>query len=403
MGRSSPPALDVPKQRPTDNVNLCGAHQEDGFRLDWGRAALTSLSLLAGSTGAAIASPTLQAQPRDASVDLTQTISLEDLKESIRESFGRAPRSRREAYQRLDALQERGILDKTDRSGTALMDCLHDLNTQPLARGINRRDLLLTTLRQLDNPELMKQGERGACAAAGLQHVLAERDPLQYVNVVSGLTSPQGVATLDSGVELQRVEDTIRDDSDRDVVSRLMQSALIEYGNGSESYSNREDLSTGTHDPDLHQANPWMADSGHRDGGHSGLYPNEITRVLDALFPGDAQTHFVDPTESGRHLEQIRQSVADGKVVLAGLLWDEAAHLVVIKSADDGHLTAWNPWGESGRQENRDPFDNWGSPMPVMMAPTGDGPEREELNETGRFKISEEAFEQRLLVYEVGG
>jgi hypothetical protein len=404
---SGPPPVSRPSVA-EQSTDFSEAKQTDRFQLDWKRAALTGLSLIGGVSGATALAPRVQAAtlPTTTKIDLSVSRSLEDLKESIGESFGRSRRDRREAYQRLDSLQARGILGKSDEAGRTLVDDLYDLNTQPLAKKVHRRKLMMAVLRHLDNPELMKQGERGACAAAGLQHVLAARDPAQYVKVVRGLASPGGQATLNSGERLRRVDHSIRDDSDRDVASRLVQSALIEYGNGPESYSNKKDLSTGPHSEGLHQANPWVPNSGHQEGGHSGLYPAEISRVMKALFGGDAQVQFVDPDLKTQHLDKIREAVSDGEVVLAGLRWDKGAHLVVIKEVHDDHLVAWNPWGNSGRQQEESGFDDGFSvsfaPM-LMPASQKSGPEREDLNETGRFRISAKTFQDNLLVYEVTG
>lgn len=397
-----PPARSTKPLPPKDqSAEFWEAQQRDSFRPQWRRAALAGLSLFGSAFGVASFAPTAMAA--SPTVVELEAVTSQDLKDAIQESFGRAPRSRREAFELVDSLGLKGILGEQNTDGRSVTELLQDFTTRPLARGVHRRKTMLTLLRQLDNPELMKQGERGACAAAGLQHLLASRDPAQYVSLVSDLASPEGVATLNNGQTISRVEDSISDDSGRDEVSRLLQSAFLEYGNGPESYSNRQDLSTGAHDPALHQANPWVVDSGHQEGGHSGLYPNEITRVLKGLFPhNESRTVFVDPSKTDTHYDTLQDIVSRGDIALVGLRWDEGAHLLVVKEVHDDYVLAWNPWGEAREREREqtvDPFFHRG--MMPMMAPAGeDGPERETLSETGLLKMDRRIFQNHLLVYE---
>ena len=369
---------------------------------------LSALGVLGG--GASTASAAASAFPIETELqmveDVAPQVTLDQLKGEIREVFGRAPRTRAETFRRLDSLELKGILHREySPTGRTILSELSQLTRQDLARGVHRRNLIRDVVRHLDNPELMKQGERDTCAAAGLQHLLASRDPTQYVHLARGLVSAEGTVITRQGQTLERVEHSIDDDSGRSEVSSVMQSAIMDYANGPEIYSNRQDLSTGTHAPHLHEANPFIAGSGHRDGGHPGLFPGEITRGLSALF-GTAETVFVAPDEQMGRRSDMNRILQDDGVIVAGVRWDQGTHLLVIKEVSSDGVVAWNPWGESGRSQRVEApasFDRFGSGMtPLMMSQdeSHNRPDYEVLSATGLIKFSTEEFFSRLQSFE---
>ena len=363
------------------DLRITAAVSSPKFKPSLGKIALLSLRLLGTGfqTAQAMTSPM---QVLSTTSTLAQSPT-EALKVNLQNNLGR--RDRKKALKLVESLENKGLLDLSLSKNSSLAEELVELTSQDLAKGVKRKDLVLSTLSHLDNPQSMSQGRRGTCQVTALQNALASKNPTLYVRLIKGLSSPQGTATLPNGDTLSRAIHSIKDNSQRDVTSRLMQSAFIDYGNGSEVYDNKLDKSTGfQNDIDhLHEANPHIEGSGHFEGGHSGLFPNEITRVLKALFPGGAETHYVNPEKSAEHVEHISQAIQNGQVVTIGLNWrDGQGHALVVKKAEDNHIVAWNTWGVDEPKE--DP-----------------GPSRESISKDGLIRMSKKTLAENLWVYQV--
>lgn len=371
---SGPPRLSssFSPQAPAE-ADLSSATVVDGFQPSLARVGFLALGLLGGSTAV------------QASVQTLERADTSPLRQRLEEVFSRK-RQRRRVLETLDSLELSGRLERTASDGTTLLENLEKVSVQELGPRVDRKELLEKLLTHLTQPERMTQGDRGTCAPTGIQHVLADRYPAEYVRLVSGLASPQGSVTTANGESLVRVERSIKDKSGRDLPSRLIQSALMDYGNGSETYDHRKDWHTGEQDQIavLHQANPWVEGSGHLENGHPGLYPNEVTRVLRAVLPGAADTYFVNPERSLEHLNNLRGAHQRGETVVVGLKWRDSAHLLVVKEVAADHLVLWNPWGQDNLEEQP-------------------GPERKLLNKHGRVRIDNDVIQERLQVYEIGG
>ena len=376
--RRSPPKIE--EKRPefveVDSVSFTSAAEARSLKLpSWPKVVLLSVSLLGSG---------LQASQASAAAYTLQN-STRDLHQTIQEQL--TGRDRRRALALLDSLEAKGLVSREfDLSRTATVgEQLQTLATQNLAKGIKRGKLIVSVLGHLDNPELVAQGKRGSCQVAAVQHLLASRKPSEYLRLVGGLSTPQGTVNLSNGDILTRAQDSIKDDSERDPASRLLQSAFIEYGNGPEIYDNRKDLSSGQHWEHLHEANPFLEGSGHQEGGHSGLYPNEMKRLIEAVFPGGAETVYAEPADKMAHVDQMAGALAKGQIVVVGLEWrDGMGHALAVKEIKNDEVIAWNPWGRDDPKLDR-------------------GPKREALNRTGLISMSRETLAKNLWVYQVGG
>ena len=105
------------------------------------------------------------------------------------------------------------------------------------------------------HPGRVNQGNRGTCTMTSVSYLLAKNHPAEYARLAAGMMSPSGTARLANGETLRRVEDSIApdDNKSRSPSERLLQSALMDFADGSKTYSNRDDRShaNGTRDPDL--------------------------------------------------------------------------------------------------------------------------------------------------------
>lgn len=105
---------------------------------------------------------------------------------------------------------------------------LQRLQTQLLAPGIERKQLLQEVEAALERPAEVSQGlHPHMCVPAVLESYVAQTQPEDFVKLVAGLASPEGKAVTASGDVLFRIEDALEDDgTDRNLVDRLVQGAI---------------------------------------------------------------------------------------------------------------------------------------------------------------------------------
>jgi hypothetical protein len=270
------------------------------------------------------------------------------------------------------------LLDR-DSKGKTLLDNLHGLNSARLpesitSKGMTNASLLADTLEDTALPHNIHQSTKGTCTVTSMQRALADNNPSEYARVMSGLvTSDDGVA-MRNGDKLTRApasEDRpgvgfmgggdTRSDSER-----LMQSALMDYGNGdTHSYVNRVDANL--------KPVPKDAPEGTVSEGFRGLHPEGQERVMDALFtdhdtvkvsdyalpPG---TNPLAALADGR-LTEARDKHVDGMMkqlearngdeTLVNLKWGDnnsafGSHAVNVVGVKDGRVLFENPWGPRG-------------------------------------------------------
>ena len=219
-----------------------------------------------------------------------------------------------------------------DSQGKTLLDNLTELSTMKLdpklaSEGIQRADLLESVMEECATPGQINQANRGTCTVTSMQYMLCTEQPGEYARLMTGLLSPEGKATLRNGDPLVRVSDSIAKDSatNRSDSERIFQSAMMDYANGDENYSNVDDAST--------KERWWILP----DVDHGGLYPDQEERGLEALFGQDYKR------VKGGGLEYL-ESVTPGQT-LVDFKWGDGGHAVVVERVEDGRVYFRNPWG----------------------------------------------------------
>ena len=94
-------------------------------------------------------------------------------------------------------MAHRGALDgaRSLAGNEALIEQFDRLARMPLAAGLDRTRLLSDIVVRVDDPGKIDQGYQNTCTVTTLEYLLASRHPAEYVRLVAGLASPQGVAS----------------------------------------------------------------------------------------------------------------------------------------------------------------------------------------------------------------
>jgi len=239
-----------------------------------------------------------------------------------------------------------GLLS-SQRLTPELLDAFKALQTASLHADLapHRLTLLRSALQELAYPERIEQHSKGTCAATTVQIVLALKNPVQYLNILQNLASPEGKvppALLHGATDLEREVETLKDDrSGRSLSSRLLQPAFMEFANGpAAQYDNTRDRNFNAKEE------------------YPGLNEESTIRLSEALFgPGSYQLRYThtdpDPTWKGFVkpavlLDEIDKALSQGEPVPVGLRWGETAHKVLLVQWDKSNQQAYfmNPWGE---------------------------------------------------------
>ncbi|MEZ0375043.1 MAG: hypothetical protein ACAI44_38510 [Candidatus Sericytochromatia bacterium] len=227
-----------------------------------------------------------------------------------------------------------------------LLTALDELSKAPLHAELapQRLTLLRSTLQELAFPERIEQHSKGTCAPTTIQILLALKDPVKYTRIVTALAGPEGsvpAAELNGRNGLLRESETLKDDrSGRSLSSRLLQPALMEYGNGDQNYDNAKDRNS----------------DGRSE--YAGLAEEGSVRLLEALFgPGTYAVRYAhaspDPSWKGYvtpevFRQELVSALAHGQPVPAGMRWGESGHKILLTRMDQAKGLAYfmNPWGE---------------------------------------------------------
>lgn len=251
----------------------------------------------------------------------------------------------------LQILLLEGTLTKGPKAkdGDTLLKSLHELATKPVAKGVNRQELVADVVQEIATPSAIAQKNRGTCTATTLQIKMAMERPAEYARLVAGLASPEGKVTMANGMSLVREPGTgtgakiqaqyqgkpVMIEDLRSVSSQLWQPALMQYGYGPKNdYDNKTDTVSG--------------------GAAPGV--GMVSRMMDGLS-GKGSAFVRSWREEGGEkvdnrmamLESLRQAVAD-RPVAVGLVWGEkgnqGGHEVLVTRMDDERVYFNNPHGK---------------------------------------------------------
>jgi hypothetical protein len=250
-------------------------------------------------------------------------------------SGGRVTGSGKHGHFVPSALSSLTALIQTQRLSPELLKGLREQYHAPLSPELEtqRNSLFLSSLQNVALPHTINQRGRGTCAATVPEMLLAQRDPVRYVQLVTALASPSGevpTALLPGGGNLQRENGSESQDlSGRSFASRLLQPALMEYANDTLDYSNAQDQ--------------------HSDAS-TGLDSAQSARLLNGLFgPGQYQASDYEAGYTiAEYLDKAEAAVNQGHPVVIGAVLPGGGHALLLTRVDReaGLAYVYNPWGE---------------------------------------------------------
>jgi len=250
-------------------------------------------------------------------------------------SSGRVTGSGKHGHFVPSALSSLTALIQTQRLSPELLKGLREQYHAPLSPELEtqRNSLFLSSLQNVALPHTINQRGRGTCAATVPEMLLAQRDPVRYVQLVTALASPSGevpTALLPGGGSLQRESGSESQDlSGRSFASRLLQPALMEYANDSLDYNNAQDQ--------------------HSDAS-TGLDSAQSARLLNGLFgPGQYQASDYEAGYTiAEYLDKAEAAVNQGHPVVIGAVLPGGGHALLLTRVDReaGLAYVYNPWGE---------------------------------------------------------
>jgi len=267
------------------------------------------------------------------------------------------------------------LLDKDAKGGTMLKS-LHGIATGTLdgrfaSNGVTREALLASVMQEAGQPGQINQSNRGTCTVTSMQYLLCDTNPAEYVRLMQGLLSPEGKVKMRNGDTLTRVGDSIAPDSatDRSASERVFQSAMMDYANGSENYSNVTDKST-------------LKILGIKVSDHSGLSKGPQEKGLQALFGRNFKVYtgswnFKDDAQD--ILNKLKERSPTDTFI--GMKWGKdkkGGHAVVCTRVENGRVYFRNPWGPTS-----DPVGTTYSDPPRRLE---NGATREESMSEADFK-----------------
>lgn len=205
------------------------------------------------------------------------------------------------------------------------------------------RELLADLVQELACPSAVNQKSKGTCGATTAAMKLLRSNPAEYVRLVVGLNSSDGVQTA-AGHRIQRENDMEPGDT-RSASQRLLAPALMELANGVfRDYRNSEDR---------HVA------MGFQDAG-SGLYGPQIESLLESLYRKPFETQRTTSQNDADAWRRIQGELKKGVTVPVALEWSaEGHHMVLVTRTQQREGREYvqfdNPWGRT-EEMSRDDF-----------------------------------------------
>ena len=254
----------------------------------------------------------------------------------------------------LQSLLLDGRLTQKDLKGGA--DALAHLSriaAQPLAPGLDRTELLTNLLEEMENPTKISQEGKGTCVATTATIVLARKSPAEYARLIADLAKPEGQATLKNGKAITRHTDwNNTNDSGRTPSLRLLQPALMEFGNFFMHYDNDRDR----HTLETKYSGVWASikeswgNMRRKLSIPGGLESHGSNKILEGLT-GDDYKAVGMVTRLNRNATWDRMVAATqaGKSVPCGLNWEGGGHKILLDKVENGFAYYTNPWGSAER------------------------------------------------------
>lgn len=235
-----------------------------------------------------------------------------------------------------------------------LLTHLARLATQPLVAGLDRTELVTCLIEELEHPTKTQQEYRGTCVATTATILASRKNPAEIARLVADLARPEGTAKLANGDTLTRSATWANtDDGNRTPSVRLLQPALMDYGNFFLRYDNDRDMHTLEA-----QASPSFWDK-VKDGFDAlrrkvampgGLEGWGSNKVLEALTGENFTTiHTVTRLNRNSAWNRVAAALEKGQSVPVGLMWEGGGHKVLFDRLDQGYVYYTNPWGIAER------------------------------------------------------
>lgn len=234
------------------------------------------------------------------------------------------------------AIEGRLTARPPSHDGKTLLQTLDEMTTQPLARGLDRASLVSDLIQEIAVPSCIAQKDRGTCTVTSLQIMLAMTAPAEYARLVSGLATPGGRATLANGDTLPRLPGAEQaDGTPRTASSRLFQTAMMDYANGSDRYRNT------------------------KDGG--GLDKDQLERAIEGVLDRNVDSYAAHDGNRADLMRMIDDGLRDGPVLVAikfGQRNDDgfthSNHQVLVTGMDRDRVYYTNPWGKQESMSRRE-------------------------------------------------
>lgn len=214
-----------------------------------------------------------------------------------------------------------------------LLDQLARMADQPLADGIDRKDLVSQIIGEVENPVRIAQQSQNTCGATTAQILLARKNPAEYVRIVSGLASPKGKVDTVGDDTLKRHRDwNYAGDGGRSVPSRLFQPAVMQLSKlfSFLEYDNTKDFTTVADRPI-----------------HPGMLGRQAARVHSSLQGSGYDNDTFMVWNRAEKWDEVKGALSNGKgPVPISMTWEGSAHYVQIDKVEDGKVHYTNPWGQ---------------------------------------------------------
>jgi hypothetical protein len=235
------------------------------------------------------------------------------------------------------------LLDRASDGATFLEEVASPFEVAP--KGTAGSVLGAELLESCANPGAITQGAgmHNTCTVASIEYLLARDYPAELGRLVHGLVR-FGQVRLENGDWMTRVEDSVEPDrylrdgagrlrpdpngtipDPRKAIDRIFQAALMDYANGSDRYSDKTDLSSGSGLP------------------YTGLYNDQQRKALEAVFNKSYRE-----VRGRKAIAALSTAIRDTPTMV-DLEWREGSHAVVVERIADGRVYFKNPLGPWGR------------------------------------------------------